>query len=70
MNTSLFSFFDESTGILRTQPAPYIEDGWFIETHPDGTFKVCEIPQYGGDSCVQGEFTSFQLAYEFALSLT
>jgi hypothetical protein len=70
MSTPLFSFFDESTGVLTTQRAPYIEDGWYIETHTDGQFKVFEIPQYGGESCEQGAFTSFKLAYEFALALT
>lgn len=69
MTTTLFSFFDESTGILTTQQAPYIEDGWYIETHTDGNLKVFEIPQYGGNSCEQGEFDSFKLAYEFAMTL-
>jgi hypothetical protein len=70
MTIPLFSYFHAETGILTTQQAPYIEDGWYIESHPDGQFKVFEIPQYGGGSCEQGEFTSFQLAYEFALALT
>lgn len=70
MTTKLFSFFDETTGVLTTQSAPYIEDGWYIEAHPDGSFKVFEIPLHGGENVEQGEFTSFELAYGFALSLT
>lgn len=70
MQTKLFSFFDESTGVLTTQPSPYIEDGWYIETHIDGKFKVFEIPEHGGENFEQGEFDSFKLAYEFAITLT
>lgn len=70
MQTKLFSFFDESTGVLTTQQAPYIEDGWYIETYADGKFKVFEIPEHGGENFEQGEFDSFKLAYEFAMTLT
>lgn len=70
MNTKLFSFFDESTGILTTQQAPYIEDGWYIEAHVDGKFRVFEIPEHGGENAEHGEFDSFKLAYDFAMTLT
>lgn len=70
MITKLFSFFDASTGVMTTQLAPYIEDGWYIEAHSDGSFKVFEIPEHGGENSEQGEFTSFAQAYDFALSLT
>lgn len=43
MTTKLFSFFDDATGVLTTQPAPYIEDGWYIETNPDGSFTVLKF---------------------------
>lgn len=70
MQTKLFSFFDEATGVMTTQRAPYIENGWYIEAHVDGKFKVFEIPEHGGENAEQGEFISFKLAYEFALNLT
>lgn len=70
MPTKLFSFFEASTGILTTQRAPYIEDGWYIESHSDGSFKVFDIPEHGGENSEHGEFVSFAQAYEFALSLT
>ncbi len=70
MTVKLFSFFNDETGVLTTQPAPYIEDGWYIETHKDGKFKVFEIPQNGGEAYEHAEFCSFNMAYELAVSLT
>lgn len=67
---ALYSFYSESTGIMVTQSAPYIEDGWYIEAHPDGKIKVFEIPLHGGENVEKGDFTNFKEAYNFALSLT
>jgi len=70
MQTSLFSFFDASTGYLTTQSAPYIDDGWYIQSRPDGRFYLFEIQLHGGEDFEIDNFDSFQLAYENALQLT
>lgn len=70
MSIKLFSFFDESTGYLTTQSAPYIEDGWYIQARPDGRFYLFEIPLHGGEDFEIDDFDNFQLAYEKALQLT
>jgi hypothetical protein len=57
-------------GVLTLQRADYIEDGIYI-TKADGEgWKVFEIPQYGGDEYLVGEYPSLQMALDEAAKLT
>lgn len=55
-------------GILTLQRDKYIEDGWYIENFGN-TWKVFEIPQYGGEPQYIGHYPSFTAAYKATESL-
>lgn len=51
------------------QEREQIEDGWQIKITID-TIELWEIPLYGGDENLIGEYPSVQEAYKQALTLT
>jgi len=51
------------------QPAPYIEDGWYIEVK-DGVYSVYWIPQHGGQEEHIKDFGNKDMAIAFAKALT
>lgn len=66
-NDSLYIFINNN-GEITFQPAPYIEDGWYIKLN-DGYYEVWYIPQYGGFDGMVEKFFKFEDAYKFAEGL-
>lgn len=56
------------TDCVILQKRQYIEDGWFIKVIPSQV-QLWEIPQFGGDEQLIGNFTSITEAYQRAISL-
>lgn len=50
------------------QKAEYIEDGWYIEINNEG-ISLYEIPQFGGNPILIGQFSTINKAIEKAESL-
>jgi len=63
---ALYTFIEGNK--IKIQPAPYIEDGWYIEII--GTnITVYEIPLFGGDPIEIGDYLTLMDAIKVAESL-